>query len=335
MKGLALIAQIKMPLDSHPAFRATRYDELEAAVASRLAAAFIALPEPPATVDARANMLELPHSRLWFCSYGIPIAIRFPEPDHLRIQFHHSGTGATWIGDALIPITPDQACVSSTEAEFDFARDFQQVVWRVSKDFIRQKLASLTDSPLQGEIAFDQKLDLSRPRAQLLSHLVGCTVTAADSMSGIPAKVVLAELEQALVSAFLSASSHTHSDRLDGKPQGAAPWQVRRAEGYIAANWDKPLTIEALAEETGASVRSIFRAFKQSRGYTPFEFAKRVRLAQARRMLEDAEASHSVTNVAFACGFGDLGRFSKDFAQAFGERPSEVLKRRKADAAFH
>jgi AraC-like DNA-binding protein len=335
MKGLALIAQMKMPLGGHPAFRATRYDELEAAVASRLSAAFIALPEQPTTVDAHANKLELPHSSLWFCSFGIPIAIRFPEPDHVRIQFHRAGIGATWIGDELVPVTSDQACISSTEAEFDFGSNFQQVVWRVSKDVIRQKLSSLTDAPLSGDIAFDHKLDLGRPRAQLLTHLVGCMLTAADSVSGVPAKVVLSELEQAMISTFLAASNHPYRDRLDGKAQGAAPWQVRRAEGYIAANWDKPLTIEALAEETGASVRSIFRAFKQSRGYTPFEFAKRLRLAQARRMLEDAEASHSVTNVAFACGFSDLGRFSKDFAQAFGQRPSEILKRRKAGAAFH
>jgi len=334
MKGAALIAQSEMPLDNYPAFRATRYDELEAAVASRLAAAFIALPEQTSIVDARANKLDLPHSSLWFCSYGIPIAIRFPEPDHIRIQFHHSGTGATWIGDELVPITPDQACISATEAEFDFARDYQQVVWRISKDFIRQKLASLTDAPLAGDITFDHRLDLSRPRGQLLTRLLGCTLTAADTVTGVPAKVVLTELEQALISTFLAASSHTHRDRLEGKPQGAAPWQVRRAEGYIAANWDKPLTIEALAEETGASVRSIFRAFKQSRGYTPFEFAKRVRLAQARRMLENVDASRSVTDVAFACGFSDLGRFSKDFTQAFGERPSEVLKRSKA-AALH
>jgi AraC-like DNA-binding protein len=328
MRGLALIAQ-KFPLGGHPAFHATRYDELEAAVASRLSAAFIKLPEQPKAVDAFANKLQLPHSSLWFCSYGIPIAIRFPEPDHVRIQFRQAGTGATWIGDQMVPVTGDQACISSTAAEFDLASDFQQVVWRVSKDFIRQKLASLTDMPLNSDVVFDQKLDLNQPRAQLLTHLMGCTLAAADSVNGLPATVVLAELEQALISTFLAASGHAHRDRLDGKPPGAAPWQVRRAEGYIAANWDKPLTIEALAEETGASVRSIFRAFRQSRGYTPFEFAKRVRLAQARRMLDDADSSRSVTHVAFACGFSDLGRFSKDFAQAFGELPSAVLNRKR------
>jgi transcriptional regulator GlxA family with amidase domain len=49
-------------------------------------------------------------------------------------------------------------------------------------------------------------------------------------------------------------------------------------------------------------------------------------------MLQEPEDRTSVTEVAFACGFGDLGRFSKDYAQAFGERPSAVLNRMKVAA---
>jgi AraC-like DNA-binding protein len=329
MRGRTLIAQ-KTPLEGHPAFRVSRYDELEDAVASQLAARFVELPAQRAVLDARANRFDLPHSSLWFCAYGTPVALRFPEPDHVRIQFHYAGTGATWIGDALIPVTSDQACVSAAEAEFDFGADFEQVVWRISKHHLRQKLAGLTGRPLTGEIEFAHRLDLHTPQSQVLLHLLGCTIRAAESVRGEAAKIVLGELEQALISTFLAASDHGYRDRLDGKAPGAAPWQVRRAEGYIAANWDKPVTIEDLAAVTGASPRSIFRTFQQSRGYTPLEFAKRVRLEHARRMLQDKEGFVSVTEVAFACGFADLGRFSKDFGQAFGERPSAVLNRTKS-----
>jgi AraC-like DNA-binding protein len=335
MKGRVLIPQ-KAPLDNHPAFRASQYDVLEEAVATQLSAKFVELPSSPAKLDARANRFNLPNGSLWFCSFGIPIAIQFPEPDHIRVQIHHAGIGATWIGETLVPVTGNQACITSTTAEFDFGADFQQVVWRVSKDFVRKKLASLTEAPLSGDIEFNPKLDLNEPQGQLLTHMLGCTVRAAETVSGEPGRIVLGELEQALISTLLAASNHRYRDHLDGRVAAAAPWQVRRAEGYIAANWDKPLEIETLADVTGASVRSIFRAFKQSRGYTPFEFAKRIRLNHARSMLEEGESGGSVTSVCFACGFSDLGRFSKDFAQAFGERPSDVLKRHKgALTALH
>lgn len=317
----------KTPLDSHPAFRASHYDALQQAVATQLSAKFIELPSHPSLLDARANRFDLPHSSLWFCSYGIPIAIKFPEPDHVRVQFHHAGVGATWVEHDLVSISREQACVTSNAAEFDLGEGYQQFVWRVSKDALRKKLAALTDAPLSGALEFNPRLDMTRPEAQVLTHLVACTVHAADSMNGESGKIVLGELEQVLISTFLATSEHRWREHLEGQAPAAAPWQVRRAEAYIAANWDKPLEIETLAQVTGASVRSIFRAFKQSRGYTPFEFAKRMRLSHARRMLE---AGDSATTVAFACGFSDLGRFSKDFAQAFGERPSDVLKRRKA-----
>jgi len=335
MKGRLLLSQ-NAPLDGHPAFRASRFDVLEEAVATQLAASFVELPTQPTILDARANRFNLPNSSLWFCAYGVPVALRFPEPDHIRVQFHHAGVGATWIGDTMAPITSSQACITSTAAEFDFGNDFEQVVWRVSKDFVRKKLVSLTEAPLSGELLFDHRLDLDRPQGQLLNKLLGCTLHAAESMQGEAGGIVLAELEQALISTFLSASEHRYRDHLEGRVAAAAPWQVRRAEAYIAAHWDKPLEIDTVAAMTGASVRSIFRAFKQSRGYTPFEFAKRIRLNHARRMLEEAESGGSVTSVCFACGFSDLGRFSKDFALAFGERPSDVLKRYKgALAALH
>jgi len=321
------------PLEGHPAFRASRYRELEQAVCAQLSASFVSLPEQRRVIDARANRFDLPHSSLWFCAYGIPVAIKFPEADHFRIQFHHAGTGATWIGDGLVPVTGTQACISSGHAEFDFAADFQQVVWRIPKTFVIQKLTDMIGAPLTGGLDFDRTLNLTGPQSKVLMHLLACVIQTAESMRGEPAKIVLAELEQALVSAFLASSRHAYRDQLERKAPGAAPWQVRRAEGYIAANWDKPVTIELLAEITGTSARSIFRAFQKSRGYTPLEFAKRIRLEQARRMLLDPEAAISVTEVAFACGFGDLSRFSKDYGQAFGERPSAVLNRKKEAAA--
>ena len=335
MKGRRVLSQ-SAPLDSHQAFRASRFDALEELLATHLSAKFVELPSQPAELDARANRFNLPNGSLWFCAYGIPVAIKFPESDHVRVQFHHAGVGATWIGETFAPVTSSQGCISTTAAEFDFGRDFQQVVWRISKDRLRKKLANLTETPLSGDLGFDYKLDLDKPQGRLLSQLLGCAIQAAESVDGEAGGIVLGELEQAMLSTFLAASEHRWRGHIEGRVAAAAPWQVRRAEAYIAANWDKPLEIETLAEVTGSSVRSIFRAFKQSRGYTPFEFAKRLRLNHAKRMLEEAESGGSVTSVCFACGFSDLGRFSKDFALAFGERPSDVLKRYKGGpAALH
>lgn len=108
---------------------------------------------------------------------------------------------------------------------------------------------------------------------------------------------------------------------------GTAPRQVRRAEEYIEAHWDQPITVEALAAATGAGAPSIFHFFKASRVYGPMVFVKRVRLRHARRMLMMPDKS--VTSLACDCGFANLGHFAKDYGKCFGEVPSETLNRTK------
>lgn len=323
-----------MPLRSHPAFRVSNLEDLSGAVSAHLAARFVKLPVDHAPIEACANSFKLPNSSLWFCSYGMPVALRFPEPDHVRVQFHHAGIGATWLGDDLFPVTPERGCLSATEAEIDFGPGFEQVVWRIPKDVLVRKLSGMMDSAVPQDLAFDPCLKLDTPQGRTVRQILSCLLQVADAAPGATSTIVMAELEQAMITALLGAAEHRCRDQLAKKPTGAAPWQVRRAEDYIRANWSRPLSIDDLAAQTGASVRSIFRAFRKSRDYTPLEFARQVRLGHAKHMLEAPDDSTTVTAVAFACGFGDLGRFSKDFTQAFGELPSLVLSRSRG-AAVH
>jgi transcriptional regulator GlxA family with amidase domain len=119
------------------------------------------------------------------------------------------------------------------------------------------------------------------------------------------------------------------------EPQGRPPatWQVRRAEEYIDAHWNQPITIAVLTRATAASARSIFYHFKNSRGQSPMFFVKQVRLEHARQMLERGGINRSVTEIAIDCGFGNLGHFAGDYFKRFGERPSDTLKRSKYELA--
>ena len=58
-------------------------------------------------------------------------------------------------------------------------------------------------------------------------------------------------------------------------------------------------------------------------------FVKQVRLRHAQDMLLNPDANTSVTGVAFACGFQNLGHFARDYRQTFGELPSATLGRSK------
>ena len=64
------------------------------------------------------------------------------------------------------------------------------------------------------------------------------------------------------------------------------------------------------------------RRFKKSTGTTPARYVRRVRLEQGRRMIQ--VLGLDVGEAAFRVGYGDPSRFSRDFQQRWGERPSAL-----------
>ena len=161
----------------------------------------------------------------------------------------------------------------------------------------------------------------------MLRKLTALLIAELDGDEPSLSPVVLAELEQAILVAFLCGTGHNYSQLLEDRPLGAGGWRVRRVEEYIEANWDQPITIEALAVVADASARSIFLSFKKHRGFSPMTFVKQVRLRRAKELLVDVNSATSVTGVAFACGFGNLGHFANDYHRVHGEPPSATLNR--------
>jgi transcriptional regulator GlxA family with amidase domain len=130
-----------------------------------------------------------------------------------------------------------------------------------------------------------------------------------------------------MLAAFLSGAAHNYSYLLDAPPPGLAPRQVWLAESFIEAHWDEPLTIDSLAAVVGVGARSIFKAFKDYRGYSPMAFVKDIRLQRAREMFILARPGDSVTAVAYRCGFQNHGHFARAYRSRFGESPSATLAR--------
>jgi transcriptional regulator GlxA family with amidase domain len=178
-----------------------------------------------------------------------------------------------------------------------------------------------------GKLVFESAVNRNTPRFQQFWRLLLFFAEQLNATSEPLPPLVQRELEQAILVSFLSANRHTFSDLLEREPNETLPSHVRRAEEFIEAHWDQAISIENLVETTGVGARAIFRAFQQSRGYSPMAFARMVRLRHAREMLASGDPEATVTAVAFVCGFGNLGHFARDYRETFGERPSETLAR--------
>lgn len=99
-----------------------------------------------------------------------------------------------------------------------------------------------------------------------------------------------------------------------------------RARDYMAACFDRPLTLKEVAGVACLSPNHLLRSFKQTFRLTPHQFLTATRLEYARKMLADQNLS--VTDICFSVGFESLSSFSRAFSRHTGFSPSEYRRKR-------
>ncbi|ROQ59746.1 transcriptional regulator GlxA family with amidase domain [Streptomyces sp. 840.1] len=100
---------------------------------------------------------------------------------------------------------------------------------------------------------------------------------------------------------------------------------LREVQHWITEHPGGDLSVEALAARARLSPRHFARAFHAETGMTPGRYVDRVRLEQARRLLEDT--SDGVAGIARLCGYGTPEAMRRAFVKALGTAPAEYRRR--------
>jgi len=314
------------PLHLFPLFRTSDPEELFHVSASLLGASRIDL-KSLANFEARVNLVQLRDIGLAFGATSSAFVADHGESDFIRVQIALRSRATTTvqareseINERQIGITP-----AGVPSRCACEAGHERLTLRLNQPALSKKLEALLGRQL-GHPVFASAFDVSSPGAACLLQLTHLLAQQIDSTKTLP-PALCRELEQAVQVAFLSAGGHSFSSLLDRDEKSPAATLARNVEEYIEANWQNAIDIESLAAQVGVSARTLFRAFRKARGFSPMVFAKSVRLDHARRLLMSGDPAVSVTAVAFQCNFANPGHFAKDFRDAFGELPSETLLR--------
>ncbi len=100
---------------------------------------------------------------------------------------------------------------------------------------------------------------------------------------------------------------------------------LREVQQWITEHPDDDLSVESLAARARLSPRHFARAFQSETGTTPGRYVERVRLEQARRLLEDT--GDGVEEISRACGYGTPEAMRRAFVKALGSAPAEYRRR--------
>jgi AraC-like DNA-binding protein len=179
-------------------------------------------------------------------------------------------------------------------------------------------------------VVFQPTFDQTRGAGATIRRTLGFLFAELEHSDSLLANgIAIRSFEEHITVCLLLGLPHNHSQRLYRQRTAAAPANVRRAEEFMRDNACAPLTIEAIANAAGCSVRALQLAFRRFRGTTPMAALQRVRLEAARAEMLRGERVHSLARIAAEHGFSNPSRFAQLFRTAYGAYPSEVLRTRR------
>ena len=281
--------------------------------------------------ECTAHYLRLNDVTLIHARYLQRYSVGFGEASFVRQYFMLGGAGrfstGTRRGELSIG-SPSPIIPACTPVDLDFEQS-DLLVLRIEYNALKRYLAVLIGREIDRDIVFHDDTVMNPAVGSLRRgafHFASDYNARGQNLSDL----VVVETERMLIMKFLMSNWHNYTLELLRKPPQVSNSAVKKVKEFIAANWDKPIDIEGMVAVANVSARSLFRQFRKDCGCSPAEFAKQLRLSRAREMLERASADTTVVDIAYSCGFQNAGHFARDFKLAFGELPSEALKR--ADA---
>jgi AraC-like DNA-binding protein len=198
---------------------------------------------------------------------------------------------------------------------------------RVDRSLIETHFHALTGIEPSGGIEFDADMPLAGEAASIWRFVDHVVDEIGRDASVLRNPLVMERISDALLTGLLFARRHNRSELLRKANRNAGPHYVRQAEEFIEAHCQEQIDSQRIAEATGVSLSSLYEGFRRFRRYTPMKFLKLVRLRRARDELLLASPECTITRIAAKWGFLHMGRFSNDYAQMFGEKPTDTLRR--------
>jgi AraC-like DNA-binding protein len=320
-------SKIGEPLSRYSLLRTSDPDELRERLAPLYAVSRLDVPRRKGLFRAVLNHRSVTSVAVSYARYGSPIQITMSNTNFYTQGFGMRGYGEAHSDGCLFKIFRGHGGTAGpgATAMLDYRAGLEHVFLRIPPDALNRKLSALLGNPVGRPLKVRGEYDGTVYPAQY--RLLRFVMTELDRTGDELPAMLLEEFNEGLIVGYLYSILSNYTQLLSTKTPRAAAWQVRRAMDYIEANWDKPLTIEALAAACESSARSLFATFRKTRDCTPMEFVAQVRLLRARDILSQATLDTSVASVSKRCGFQSPSHFTKRYFAQFGERPSETLRR--------
>lgn len=110
----------------------------------------------------------------------------------------------------------------------------------------------------------------------------------------------------------------------------------QKLRNWVLEHLHETLDVRRIADHLNMSTRNFTRVFHKQTGIPPARFVEKVRVEQARKLLEDTD--NSLENIAESCGLGSLSSMRRTFLRLLMITPSDyrrVFRTSLSDTSFN
>jgi AraC-like DNA-binding protein len=196
------------------------------------------------------------------------------------------------------------------------------ILLRTLSAFSGKDRLRLLQAPAQSGAIEPGRLSRLKSRHRELTRLQQDWELGDTARTARAVEIVRGEITSLVADALLSGET-----RVDHKARQLQTHSMARIERFIDETRGSAAGLQEMCEATGLALRTVEAITRDRTGMSAQAYFRCRRLGFAREELLAPARATSVTEVALHNGFAHFGRFAAYYRQAYGETPSETLRR--------
>lgn len=287
------------------------------------------------TLDFHYDGMRLPSKKMTIgtISYGANVAINISNLKAYSISLPLRGKqilnmrGERYLSDERNGLIVSNADLQDLTIDKDCTK--LQVV--VPEQSLQLVLADLLHQPVVDSVIFNPHMQFESE--QLITAWwknIQNFLQFKSQYTGFYGLPMLAEdYENFIIKALLLSQENNYSEQLKQLSPQQQPAYIQRVHRFILAHAHEEICADHLQDLAGVSKSKLYEEFQHYYGTSPMAYLKKHRLQQIYKVLSTSGLNRkiSISQLAFTWGFNHLSRFSQEYREEFGEKPSETKNR--------
>jgi AraC-like DNA-binding protein len=277
--------------------------------------------------DINADIASIRDMTLWQASTRSGFRTRYgcPMQHQVEIHFIEAGKFNFRAADEEIEASARSAVLlkDTRKVETIASPDSAKLAIAIPFDQVAPHLNRGHGSAGRGLGAFQSLIDHDTPGIDIIHRIAAHLLHGIDISedgSGAPALI-----HDALIMMFVSLWPKT-----DMAPDGRStlPRHLERAIDWLDHHADQDISVEQLARQSGASIRTLQNSFRHHLSTTPNAYILNMRLSRVHDELLNVKNDETIEKIASRWGFGHMGYFAARYRALYGKSPSDTRKER-------